>query len=64
MFKEIAPDIIDACKRKNKSDQKALYNHYASYVYGICMRYAATKLDAEDMMQDSFVKIFKRRLLI
>lgn len=59
MFKEIAPDIIDACKRKNKAAQKALYNHYASFVYGICMRYAATKQDAEDMMQDSFVKILK-----
>jgi len=59
MVKEIAPDIIDACKRKTKAAQKALYNHYASYVYGICMRYAAAKQDAEDMMQDSFVKILK-----
>ncbi len=56
---EIESHIIEACKRKEKAAQKALYEHYASYVYGISLRYAKNKQDAEDLMQDAFVKILK-----
>ncbi len=56
---DIDSHIIKACKKKDKAAQKALYEHYASYVYGICLRYAKNSQDAEDLMQDAFVKILK-----
>ena len=40
--------------------QKSLFNRYASPLLGICMRYARNKEDAEDILQDSFIKIFKK----
>jgi RNA polymerase sigma-70 factor (ECF subfamily) len=56
---DIDPHIIRDCKNKDKAAQKMLYEHYASHVYGICLRYAKNTQDAEDLMQDSFVKILK-----
>ena len=35
-----------------------LYQKYASYMYGVCLRYTGNKEDAEDMMQDGFVKVY------
>jgi RNA polymerase sigma-70 factor (ECF subfamily) len=50
--------IIDRCIRKDKTAQKMLYNLYASTLLGICFRYARDRTEAEDILQDGFVKIF------
>ncbi len=36
-----------------------LYQKHASYIYGVCLRYARNKEDAEDIMQEGFVNIYK-----
>ena len=35
-----------------------LYDKYARLLLGICLRYAADKAEAEDILQESFLKIF------
>ena len=50
--------IIKLCKQMDKHAQKALYDAYAPILLGICMRYANSKAEAEDILQDGFVKIF------
>ncbi len=50
--------IIKECIKKNRQAQKILYEKYASVMLGICMRYAANRADAEDILQDGFLKIF------
>lgn len=50
--------LIAQCKKHNKKAQKRLYDRYASLMLGICMRYARDRSEAEDMLQDGFVKIF------
>lgn len=37
-----------------------LYERYAHMAMGICMRYSAEKSDAEDVMQDAFITIFRK----
>ena len=51
-------DIILGCIRKEKEYQRALYEEYASEMLAICLRYMDNKEDAEDVLQDTFIKIF------
>ena len=40
--------------------QEILYQRFASKMYGVCLRYAGTAQDAEDILQEGFIKIFKK----
>ncbi len=49
-------------KRLKKGEplaQKELYDKYAPILLGIAMRYSGSREEAEDIVQDAFVKIFK-----
>lgn len=50
--------IIDGCARHDRKAQQALYDRYSRFLLGICMRYASDKAEAEDILQESFLKIF------
>lgn len=50
--------ILDACKKGDKQAQFELYNLLAPVLLGICLRYMQNRDEAEDVMQDAFVKIF------
>lgn len=52
--------IIEGCARHERKAQKVLYEKYSRLLLGICMRYASSKAEAEDILQDSFLKIFFR----
>ena len=47
------------CARKDKAAQRELYEEYRSRILALCRRYAENPADAEDLMQDAFIKIFK-----
>lgn len=51
-------DIIEGCRRNNRSLQEHLYKKYYSLFLKLCARYAKDMYDAEQLMQDSFLKIF------
>lgn len=50
--------IITGCMKNSRKAQKALYDKYASTMFAICLRYGSNRAEAEDMLQDGFVKIF------
>jgi RNA polymerase sigma factor (sigma-70 family) len=50
--------IIEGCAKHNRKAQQMLYDKYSRFLLGICMRYAEDKAEAEDILQDSFLKIF------
>lgn len=52
-------DIIAGCKQGKRFAQNELYNRYCGAMLGIAMRYSTNKSEAEDALQDSFVKIYK-----
>ena len=39
--------------------QEELYNRFSSKMYAVCLRYAGNGEDAQDVLQDGFVKIYK-----
>jgi len=50
--------IIDGCAEHNRKAQQLLYDKYSRFLLGVCLRYAIDKAEAEDILQDSFLKIF------
>lgn len=51
--------IIKECAKNNAAAQRELYNRYSGLFFGICYRYSSCKEDAEDMLQEGFINIFK-----
>jgi len=49
--------IIEGCKMGKSYEQSLLFKMYAPRMLGICMRYCNSKEEAEDVLQDSFIKI-------
>ncbi|MBC9811346.1 sigma-70 family RNA polymerase sigma factor [Crocinitomicaceae bacterium CZZ-1] len=45
----------------NKKAFDRVYEQYAPSMFGICMRYAACKDDAEEMLQQAFIRIYEQR---
>ncbi|HMQ48963.1 MAG TPA: sigma-70 family RNA polymerase sigma factor [Saprospiraceae bacterium] len=52
-------NIIEACKKGDRLAQKALYQQYKNTLFVMCLRYASNREDAEDILQEGFVKIFR-----
>jgi len=50
--------LIKNCKQGDSKAQAELFNSYAPKMLGVCMRYTSNRSEAEDMLQDSFVKVF------
>ena len=50
--------IIDGCANHERKAQQVLYDKYSHFLLGVCLRYATDKAEAEDILQDSFLKIF------
>ena len=53
-------ELIAACLKNNQRAQKALFDKYSGKLMGVCLRYAADRDEAQDMLQDGFVKIFQK----
>lgn len=59
MYKKLKDrDIIAGCKADNPKSQKLLYEKYSRMAMGIALRYTQNLTDAEDVVQDVFIKIF------
>ena len=50
-------NVIEDCIKNKRKAQIELYNHYAPLLLAVCMRYVADKSEAEDILQESFLKI-------
>ncbi|WP_201980846.1 RNA polymerase sigma factor [Hymenobacter rubidus] len=50
--------LLARCLRREPAAQRALYLRYAGRMLGIARRYAYTVPEAEDILQDAFVKVF------
>ncbi len=52
--------IIKGCQAGDPKAQRYLYVLFKDKMFGVCLRYADNYNDAEDIMQDGFVKIFEK----
>ena len=58
-FLEQTRELIQACIDGDRYSQSRLYEQFAPRMFGVCMRYSRSREEAEDILQDGFVQVFK-----
>ena len=53
-------DIIEQCKQNNRKAQMQLYNQYCDGMYIVAKRFLKDAADAEDVVQEAFIKAFTK----
>lgn len=51
-------ELIKACRNGERAAQKGLYDAYAPQMMGVCYRYAQSLQEAEDILQEAFIRVF------
>ena len=52
--------LLAACRRGESAAQHRLYQKLSYLLMGVCLRYCPNRAEAEDALQNTFVKIFTR----
>ena len=50
--------ILSDCIAGNQKAQAKLYQLFAPKMFGVCLRYARDRMEAEDNLQEGFIKVF------
>jgi RNA polymerase sigma-70 factor (ECF subfamily) len=53
-------ELIKNCLEENRQAQELLYLQYADTMMGVCYRYTKSTADAEDVLQEGFIKVFTK----
>lgn len=59
-YNEIHREIVEECKKGIPKAQFELYQLYSKAMYNICLRMVKNDMDAEDLLQNSFIDIFTK----
>lgn len=51
-------ELVEGCMREDRKCQQEVFRLYASKMMGVCLRYARHQMEAEDLLQDAFIKVF------
>lgn len=52
-------ELVEGCIAKKRRYQEQLYYRFGTDMYQVCLMYAKNEADASDILQESFIKIFK-----
>jgi RNA polymerase sigma factor (sigma-70 family) len=50
--------LVKDCLKGKSQAQRELYEHFAQTMLGVCYRYTRSVRDAEDVLQEGFIKVF------
>lgn len=50
--------LISGCLQNDPISQRELYNRYSPRMLSVCYRFSQSRQDAEDMLQEGFIKVF------
>ena len=50
--------IIDKCKEGDRQAAEKIYQIFSAKMFALCLRFSKDRADAEDTLQDGFIKIF------
>lgn len=51
--------LLKACLKGDRRAQKHLYDRFKDKMFVVCLRYANNRQDAEDLLQEGFIKVFR-----
>lgn len=52
-------NLLKKCSRGDRKSQKALYHHFSSSMYGVCLRYFPNPEIAQEILKDGFIRVFE-----
>ncbi|KAA6438549.1 RNA polymerase sigma factor [Dyadobacter flavalbus] len=52
-------ELVEGCQRQERKAQNLFYDRYKNSLKGVCVRYAKTEAEADDILQEAFIKIFR-----
>src|SRR3974390_723520 len=58
VLQESQRDVIEGCRRGEPEAFRALFEKYKDTVYSIALRYGGDPATAQDIAQDTFLKLF------
>jgi len=53
-------DLIRGCMEGDRRMQEEMYRRLSPRMYAVCLRYASNAEEAEDILQEGFIKVFKK----
>ena len=51
-------ELIEGCIREDRRCQREVFTRYGGKMMSVCLRYARHRMEAEDLLQDAFIKVF------
>lgn len=51
--------LIEQCLKGHRTAQKQLFDMYSGKMYYLCLRYAVDESEAQDMLQEGFIRLYK-----
>lgn len=55
-----AENYFQAFLKDGMKGKEMIYRHFAPKMYGICLRFAGNKMEADDILQEGFIKIISK----
>jgi len=53
-------ELVQGCLAGDRRYQEHLYTRFARRMYAVCLRYARHQLEAQDLMQEGFIRVFEK----
>lgn len=53
-------EMLTGCQVNNEHAQRVLFEKYSRLMTGVCLRYADSYEEAQDIVQNGFIKVFKK----
>ncbi len=53
-------DLIKECKKNRPDAQRKLYERFSGKMFAVCLQYSKDYTEAEDILQDGFIKVFTK----
>ncbi len=61
LLKELSErELVQGCLDADRRCQELLYARYARRMYAVCLRYARHELEAQDLLQEGFIRVFEK----
>jgi len=51
-------DLINRCLKNEAKAQEEFYRRFSPKMYGVCLRFAKSQMEADDILQEGFIKVF------
>lgn len=51
-------ELIERCLANDPKAQEFLYKRFSRRMYGVCLRFSRNTMEADDILQEGFIKVF------